>query len=165
MGEIKTSFLCCFQLKTPRKNNVISMVDLYGFALSAGNNGFQQMAINYSNEKLHQAVNQWYLREEQQELATEGLEWEEVDFEDNSDTCAAIERSSCGVLACVDEVSLRRGEALTSVSSSEGEGTPATVAELMVERLRERLADHHRITLPGDEEDDEEGGLPRNCFR
>ncbi len=154
------------QVKTPRKNNVIGMVDLYGFALSAGNNGFQQLAINYANEKLHQAVNQWTLREEQQELVTEGLEWEEVDFEDNADACSAVERSSCGILACVDEVSLRRGGAgdvLSSVSSSEGEaGAAASVAEVVVDRVCERLCDHPRVQLPGDD-----GGqdIPKHCFR
>ncbi len=118
------------------------------------------------NEKLHQAVCQWTLREEQQELITEGLEWDEVEFEDNADVCSAIERSSSGLLACVDEVSLRRGGAdvLSSVSSSEGENAPASAAELLIERADERLGEHPKLQLRTEEED---GGdsLPRHCFR
>ncbi len=169
---IKNIYTLLLQVKTPRKSGVLGLVDLYGFAPNAGNNGFQQLAINYANEKLHQATLGWTLREEQQELQAEGLEWSGVAFEDNSEVCAAIDRAVTGVLSLLDEVSLRRahnGDVLSSVSSSsEGEGGGGqSSAELLLDKMEERLSQHPRVLLrvSSDGELDEEERLPRHCFR
>ena len=52
------------QIKTPRKHNVIGVLDLYGFEISQCN-GFEQFVINYANEKLHQLITCWTLAAEQ----------------------------------------------------------------------------------------------------
>ena len=51
-------------MKTPRKHNVIGVLDLYGFEISQCN-GFEQFVINYANEKLHQLITCWTLAAEQ----------------------------------------------------------------------------------------------------
>ena len=52
------------KMKTPRKHNVIGVLDLYGFEISQCN-GFEQFVINYANEKLHQLITCWTLAAEQ----------------------------------------------------------------------------------------------------
>lgn len=58
------------------------MLDLYGFE-SFETNSFEQLIINYCNEKLHQFMTNICLKEEQEELVKEGLEWTKIDFFNN----------------------------------------------------------------------------------
>ena len=54
------------------QRNVIGVLDIYGFEVLQ-NNGFEQMLINYCNEKLHQIFIELTLKSEQEEYLKEGI--------------------------------------------------------------------------------------------
>lgn len=60
----------------------MGVLDLYGFEIF-DKNGFEQLMINYCNEKLHQFITVAILKEEQEELIREGLEWTKIDYFNN----------------------------------------------------------------------------------
>lgn len=64
------------------KKKVLGVLDLYGFEIFE-KNGFEQLMINYCNEKLHQFVTSCALKDEQEEIIREGLEWTKIDFFNN----------------------------------------------------------------------------------
>lgn len=64
------------------KRKMLGVLDLYGFECF-DKNGFEQLMINYCNEKLHQVITAIALKEEQEELAREGLEWTKIEYFNN----------------------------------------------------------------------------------
>ena len=54
-------------------------------------NGFEQFCINYVNEKLQQIFIELTLRAEQEEYASEGIQWTPIDFFNNKVVCELIE--------------------------------------------------------------------------
>ena len=168
-----------FQVKTPRKNKVIGIVDLCGFESRASTNGFEQLAINYADEKLHQFSLSCSLRAEQEEYLREGVEWTPISFPDNKHICDLIERTNLGVLSLLDEVSLRRtapgkGPAgaegafpfLGVSSSSEGESTPPMSGDLFLDRLCEASRKHPCLQFREQKNlVKESNGIPQHCFK
>lgn len=61
----------------------MGVLDLYGFEVFEDNH-FEQLMINYCNEKLHQFITSAALKEEQEEIIKEGLEWTKLEFFNNS---------------------------------------------------------------------------------
>jgi myosin-1 len=55
------------------------VLDLYGFEVFE-RNSFEQLIINYCNEKLHQFITNLTLKEEQEEIIREGLEWSKIEY-------------------------------------------------------------------------------------
>lgn len=64
------------------KKRIIGVLDIYGFEVF-DNNGFEQLMINFSNEKLHQFVTASTLKEEQEEHVKEGIEWTKIEYFNN----------------------------------------------------------------------------------
>lgn len=64
------------------KKKVLGVIDFYGFE-SFEKNSFEQLVINYCNEKLHQFVINSTLKEDQEEMIKEGLEWTRIDYFNN----------------------------------------------------------------------------------
>lgn len=64
------------------KKKVLGVLDFYGFE-SFERNNFEQLVINYCNEKLQQFVINATLKEDQEEVVKEGLEWTRIEFFNN----------------------------------------------------------------------------------
>ncbi|XP_067617523.1 unconventional myosin-Ia isoform X2 [Eurosta solidaginis] len=98
-------------LKSTQREKNLALLDFYGFELLE-NNSFEQFAINYSAEKIHQNFVYNVLRMEQELYVREGLEWTRVDFFDNESICELIDKPSYGILSIINEPHLNCNEAL-----------------------------------------------------
>tara|TARA_B110000977_G_scaffold141862_1_gene179968 strand:- start:11034 stop:15224 length:4191 start_codon:yes stop_codon:yes gene_type:complete len=80
----------------------LSVLDIYGFE-QFQTNSFEQLCINYANERLQQQFNQHLFALEQNEYEAENINWQNVSFEDNAPTVDLIQGRPVGLLALLDE--------------------------------------------------------------
>lgn len=92
-----------------RRNNVMGILDIYGFEIFE-KNSFEQLCINFCNEKLQQLFIDLTLKSEQEEYEKEGIQWENIEYFDNKIICDLIEKKHQSVIAFMDEECLRPGE-------------------------------------------------------
>ncbi|KAL2155005.1 hypothetical protein VTH82DRAFT_3681 [Thermothelomyces myriococcoides] len=71
-------------------SNTIGILDIYGFEIFE-KNSFEQLCINYVNEKLQQIFIQLTLKAEQEEYAREQIKWTPISYFDNKIVCDLIE--------------------------------------------------------------------------
>merc|ERR1712142_254556 len=90
---------------TLKKNNFCAVLDIAGFEIFEYN-GFEQISINFVNEKLQRFFNHNMFVVEQEEYVKEGIDWEMVDF--GMDLAAAIImfEKPMGIWAILEEESL-----------------------------------------------------------
>jgi myosin-1 len=72
-------------------SNSIGILDIYGFEIFE-KNSFEQLCINYVNEKLQQIFIQLTLKAEQEEYAREKIKWTPISYFDNKVVCDLIEQ-------------------------------------------------------------------------
>lgn len=81
----------------------VGILDIYGFEIFE-RNSFEQLCINYVNEKLQQIFIQLTLRAEQEEYAREQIKWTPIKYFDNKVVCELIEeRRPPGVFAALND--------------------------------------------------------------
>ncbi|SPO02159.1 probable myosin I heavy chain [Cephalotrichum gorgonifer] len=73
-------------------SNTIGILDIYGFEIFE-KNSFEQLCINYVNEKLQQIFIQLTLKTEQEEYAREQIKWTPIKYFDNKVVCDLIEQT------------------------------------------------------------------------
>jgi myosin heavy subunit len=84
---------------------IIGMLDIFGFEAFKVNR-FEQLCINYANEKLQQKFTQDIFRNVQAEYEAEGLDLADIWYDDNTDVLDLIEGRG-GLLALLNEECIR----------------------------------------------------------
>lgn len=105
-----------------RTGKSITILDIYGFE-SFVKNSFEQLCINYANERLQQYFNRHLFKLEQEEYISEGIDWTQVEFEDNQECLELIEKRPLGLISLLDE------------ECTFPKGTDFTLAEKLKEHL------------------------------
>lgn len=126
VSRINQSLQTPSSLSRVNSNHVLGILDIYGFEVFQTNN-FEQLCINFCNEKLQQLFIELTLKQEQEEYLKEGIEWTSIEFFNNKVICDLIEEKHVGIIALMDEECLRPGDA-----------TDLT----LLEKMNERLASH-----------------------
>ena len=78
------------------------MLDIFGFEIFEVNS-FEQLCINFANEKLQQHFNKHTFKEEESVYISEGVPYTKVKFIDNQPVLNLIEKTPNGILVMLDE--------------------------------------------------------------
>ena len=90
---------------TMKKANFTAVLDIAGFEIFEFN-GFEQICINFVNEKLQQFFNHHMFVVEQEEYLSEGIDWVMVDFGMDLASCIIMFEKPMGIWAILEEESL-----------------------------------------------------------
>ncbi|XP_068605298.1 unconventional myosin-IXb [Brachionichthys hirsutus] len=103
----------------------ISVLDMFGFE-NLQRSSFEQLCINYINERLQCYVNQHIFKLEQEGYVSEGITWQNIDYSDNSGCVQLISEESTGLFALLDDES----------------NSPQTAAETLLDKLKQQHQDN-----------------------
>eukprot|EP00440_Ansanella_granifera_P071094 gb/GFBE01077158.1/.p1 GENE.gb/GFBE01077158.1/~~gb/GFBE01077158.1/.p1 ORF type:complete len:1701 (+),score=509.72 gb/GFBE01077158.1/:1-5103(+) len=80
----------------------VGVLDIFGFECFKMNS-FEQLCINFTNERLQQFFNSFVFKLEEQLYEREGIPWDALDFPDNQDSVDLLQGKGTGVFAMLDE--------------------------------------------------------------
>merc|ERR1711881_725398 len=89
---------------TMKKANFCAVLDIAGFEIFEYN-GFEQISINFVNEKLQQFFNHHMFVVDQEEYVREGIDWAMVDFGMDLAACIIMFEKPMGIWAILEEES------------------------------------------------------------
>ncbi|KAM7264663.1 hypothetical protein ACFE04_002346 [Oxalis oulophora] len=115
----------------PNAASLIGVLDIYGFE-SFKINSFEQLCINFTNEKLQQHFNQHVFKMEQEEYTKEEINWSYVEFVDNQDVLDLIEKKPGGIIALLDEACM----------------FPKSTHETFAQKMYQTYKGHKRFSKP-----------------
>ena len=106
--------------KTPSSSSShIGVLDIFGFEVFK-HNSFEQLCINYANEKLQFHFNDFIFNEELKMYKSEGVPYQTMTFKDNQVCLDLIEGKPLGLLKLIDEeCNLGKGERAKRSEASE----------------------------------------------
>ncbi len=79
----------------------IGILDIFGFE-NFEHNSFEQLCINYANERLQQYFNNHIFKLEQQTYKKEGIDWTQVEFVDNKNIIELIDNGKISIFGLLD---------------------------------------------------------------
>jgi myosin-5 len=85
-----------------KSEKFIGILDIFGFEILRSNS-FEQLCINFTNERLQQQFNEQIFVAEQEEYAREGLNWTTISFRDNQPVIDLISKKPMGLLYILEE--------------------------------------------------------------
>lgn len=94
----------------------IGILDIFGFE-SLDRNGFEQLCINYANERLQAQFNEFVFIKEQDVYVSEGIDWRSIPYPSNEACLSLFDDKANGLFSLLDQ------ECLMPKGSDEALGT------------------------------------------
>ncbi|XP_077988957.1 unconventional myosin-IXb-like isoform X2 [Glandiceps talaboti] len=102
--QVNHALMSRYEMKSDNNvhGNSIGVLDIFGFE-DFGQNSFEQFCINFANEHLQYYFNQHVFKLEQEEYEKEGIQWDHIDFVDNTSCLNLLSKRPTGLFQLLDD--------------------------------------------------------------